>query len=349
MKMPLVHDIKNPVCMLLSLIFIDIDCRETRQELSRNGMKPVNKALDAIKIRLIAMFYGIDIKYVVNELNNSEELRKALHFRSTLNYLELSEVFSRFDEFQVLEFVLKRLNKEFKKNIRRNRKIIIDSTDIQFNINLDKKFYDDRILEEKGYEIGFSSSKGKFIGGKLTIAMDYNTCQPLSMLFRPGAVSDIKIYPEILEDLKRRRILKKGDLILADKGYFSFKNYRTGLMDYKIVPLIRPKKNTRKDRVFSQFNYPLELYKKKNPLKKLYKQLVTKLSKLYDKWDDLKAIRCKIEDFNKFFKNGVGYEQIPSYTYKSAAKTTYLSVLLAALITSKLKPDNKQLQQLAEM
>jgi len=347
--MPLVHDIKNPKCKLLDLIFIDIDCKETQQELSRNGMKPVNKVLDAIKIRLIAMFYGIDIKYVVNELNNSEELRKAFRFGSTLNYLELSELFSRFDESQVLEFVLKRLNKEFKKNIRGNKKIIIDSTDIRFNINLDKKFYDDRILEENGYEFGFSSSKGKFIGGKLTIAMDYDTCQPLTMLFHPGAAHDTQIYLEILANLKRRRILKKGDLILADKGYFSFKNYRIGLMDYKIVPLIRPKKNTRKDRIFSQFNYPLELCGVETPLKRLYQQLVSKLSKLYDKWDDLKSIRSKIEDFNKFFKNGVGYEQIPSYTYKSAAKTTYLSVLLAALIVSKLKPDNKQLQQLAEM
>ena len=118
MKMPLVHDIKNPKCKLLDIIFIDIDCRETRQELSRNGMKPVNKVLDAIKVRLIAMFYGIDIKYVVNELNNSVKLRKAFKFRSTLNYLELSEVFSRFTELQILEFVLKRLNKEFKKNYK---------------------------------------------------------------------------------------------------------------------------------------------------------------------------------------------------------------------------------------
>ena len=84
-------------------------------------------------------------------------------------------------------------------------------------------------------------------------------------------------------------------------------------MDYKIVPLIRPKKNTRKDRVFSQFNYPLELCDVKTPLKRLYKR--------------------------KFFKNGVGYEQVPSYTYKSGAKTTYLSVLLATLIVSKLKPE----------
>ena len=208
MKMPLVHDINNPKCKLLDIIFIDIDCRETRQELSRNGMKPVNKVLDAIKIRLIAMFYGIDIKYVVNELNNSAKLRKAFRFKSTLNYLELSEVFSRFNELQVLEFVLKRLNKEFKKNTRGNRKIIIDSTDIRFNINLDKKFYDDRILEENGYEFGYSSSKGKFIGGKLTIAMDYDTCQPLTMLFHPGTVHNTQIYLQILADLKRRRTLK---------------------------------------------------------------------------------------------------------------------------------------------
>jgi len=82
-------------------------------------------------------------------------------------------------------------------------------TDIQFKINLEKNFYDDRTLEEKGYEIGFSTSKGHYIGGKLTIAMDYDTCQPLTMLFHPGAVHDTQIYPEILADLKRRRIQKK--------------------------------------------------------------------------------------------------------------------------------------------
>lgn len=40
--------------------------------------------------------------------------------------------------------------------------------------------------------------KAKFIGGKLTIALDYDTCQPLTMLFHPGAVHDSKIYLEIL-------------------------------------------------------------------------------------------------------------------------------------------------------
>jgi hypothetical protein len=48
-------------------------------------------------------------------------------------------------------------------------------------------------------------------------------------------------------------------------------------------------------------------------------------------------------------KNGVGYQQIPAFTYKSLAKTSYLNVLLAGLIVSVLKPDNKKLQQLSEM
>lgn len=145
------------------------------------------------------MFYGIDIKYVVNELNNSEQLKKAFKFGSTLNYLELSEVFSSFDEFQVLKFVLKHLNKEFKKNTRGKRKTIIDSTDIRFRINLDKKFYDDRILEEKGYKFGFSSSKGKFIGGKLIITIDYDAYQPLTILFTPDQFMTLKFTLKSLQ------------------------------------------------------------------------------------------------------------------------------------------------------
>jgi hypothetical protein len=61
-------------------------------------MKPINKALNYIKISLIAMFYGLDKFYVVSELNNSEELRKDFGFRSMLDYNQLCEVFSRFSD-----------------------------------------------------------------------------------------------------------------------------------------------------------------------------------------------------------------------------------------------------------
>jgi hypothetical protein len=57
-----------------------------------NEMKPINKALNYIKISLISMFYGLDKSYVVYELNNNEELRKnflELHFFEIFLYFNI--------------------------------------------------------------------------------------------------------------------------------------------------------------------------------------------------------------------------------------------------------------------
>jgi hypothetical protein len=67
-------------------------------------------------------------------------LKKDYGFRGDLNYLKLSEVFSRFDDIQILNFVINRLNKEFKKNKDGKRTILIDESDIQFKINANKNF-----------------------------------------------------------------------------------------------------------------------------------------------------------------------------------------------------------------
>jgi hypothetical protein len=245
--------------------------------------------------------------------------------------------------------VIKRLNKEFKAKNRGKRTMIIDSTDIQFDINLEKRYYTEEKLKEKGFKIGFSSSKGYYIGGKLTLSIDKDTCQPLAMLFHPGAVPDTEIYLEMLEELKKRRILRHEDLIIADKGYYSYDNYEISVLKYKIIPLIYPKKNMRKEKVLCRFCYPLECFSTKKHEKPIYRRIVSKFSALIDKWKNFKNTRSLIEDFNKFMKNGVGYTKIPVVTYKSAAKNTFLSVLLAGLIISKLTPHNKTLQSLAEM
>jgi hypothetical protein len=348
MKMPLIHDKENPKCMLLDVIFINMDSRETKQELARNGIKPINKALNYIKVSLIAMFYGLDKSYVVSELNNSEELRKDFGFKSELDYNQLCEVFSRFSDEQILEFMIKRLNKGFKKRKRTIMYILIDSTDIQFDVNLGKKYYSDEELERKNFEMGFSSSKGHYIGGKLTLAMDYDTCQPLAVLFHPGAVHDSKIFHEILGELKRRRILQYKDTVISDKGYVSYENYGTGVSRYKIVPLIFPKKDMDIETILSKLSYPLDCFKDKNPNKKIYKIFRKRLKVLLYNWKDYRSIRSKIEDFIKFMKNGVGYSKIHVHTYKSAAKNAFLNVFLVGLIVSCLNPDNRELQRLAE-
>jgi hypothetical protein len=135
---------------------------------------------------------------------------------------------------------------------------------------------------------------------------------------------------------------------MADKGFTSYDNYGAGISMYKIVPLLFPKEKMETEKILSKISYPLDCFKDKNPDKKIYKTLYRRLKALLYNWKDYKSIRSKIEDFFKFMKNGVGYSKIPVHTYKSAAKNTFLNVLLAGLIVSHLTPNNKELQRLAE-
>jgi hypothetical protein len=66
-------------------------------------------------------------------------------------------------------------------------------------------------------------------------------------------------------------------------------------------------------------------------------------------WEDYKGLRSKIEDFNKLLKVGLSLNKIHSYTAKSIHKFTYLSVLLAGLITFIGFRTKKPLQRLTEM
>ena len=56
---------------------------------------------------------------------------------------------------------------------------------------------------KKTLKLGFLKTHGNFIGGKLTLAIDFHTGQPLAMLVHQGTYSDAKIFLEILEELKK--------------------------------------------------------------------------------------------------------------------------------------------------
>ena len=84
---------------------------------------------------------------------------------------------------------------------------------------------------------------GFFIGMKLTLALETETLKPLAFLINEANVSEPKIYPEILKELKRKKIIRAGDIVYADRGYYSYENYVTSVKEFKIVPLIFPRKN----------------------------------------------------------------------------------------------------------
>ena len=53
---------------------------------------------------------------------------------------------------------------------------------------------------------------------------------------------------------------RNGDLVVFDKGYFSYANYMKGVARYKIVPGIFPKVNTPREKILAQLAYPLAVF-----------------------------------------------------------------------------------------
>ena len=175
--------------------------------------------------------------------------------------------------------------------------------------------------------------------------------KPVAILIHSGAPHDSKIFDEILETLQKRRIIKKKDILIFDKGYYSYNNYQIGISKYKIVPFIFPKNNFNKTKLDDQLSYPLHVFKKINKInaeKRLYGYLKSVLFQKLNNWKKFKPIRGKIEDFFKLLKQGLNLREIHKYTPKSVKKTVYLNVFLGALIISQGFYSKKAIQQLSE-
>ena len=55
---------------------------------------------------------------------------------------------------------------------------------------------------------------------KLPLVLEHDTACPVAILIHNGTPNDTNIFPEVLKELRKRRIIREGDLILADKGYY---------------------------------------------------------------------------------------------------------------------------------
>ncbi|GAA5819269.1 MAG: Pseudogene of transposase [Methanobrevibacter sp. CfCl-M3] len=156
-------------------------------------------------------------------------------------------------------------------------------------------------------------------------------------------------FDKIMYELKRRRIIRKGDSLYFDKGYFSKQNYEIAINIYKSSPLIFPRGKNVINKVIDYISYPLDCFDMKNNDKELYELLARKTMEKLKNWENYKGLRSKIEDFNKLLKVGLSLNKIHCYTKKSIHKTTYLNVLLGGLITFLGFRTKKPLQRLTEM
>lgn len=302
---------------LLSNILSVFDLRSSKQTLSKKGILPLQESIPVLKIVPLSMFFSSEISYVVKELEIRKSLRNFLKICSVPSEHEIYGFMSKFDPNSFTDFVIELLNNQCLKRKAGSKGIIIDSTDINLNLNWNAKNITKKSLESKEYKWGYSTHRGFFIGLKLTLAIEAETLKPLAFLINEANVPEAKIYFEILDELKRRRILKSGDIVYADRGYYSYENYAVSIKQFRIIPLLFPRKNCNFKKLFNLLNYPLKIFDSKRDTYKeirIYKWIVAKFKSLITNWKDFKSVRSIIEDIFKLAKKAYSMEDLHRYT-----------------------------------
>ena len=250
MKIPLIPDKKDPIWILFAKVVKVIDSDNFKEELSRNGLKPIKSHQTMLKIVILSMFFKLDIVHVYNQVNKKPKLFKFLKIEELPSLKQLREIYSRHSEDKYLELTLKILNKLNFKKMRNLKTIVIDSTSITLDLKFSGRYLSKQMLLDKDYKRGYSTNKGHYAGFQLTLAMEYKTCRPLALLINPGSPNDTKMFDDILHELKRRRLLREGQLILCDRGFYSFDNYMIGINKYKNSSISVSKEET----IFNNIN-----------------------------------------------------------------------------------------------
>ncbi|SCG85862.1 transposase [Methanobacterium congolense] len=351
MKHHLNYSKEDPNYILLGKIFKIIGSRKSRTIIASKGVRNINMMILSIKIIFTPIFFNITVEFVVSELKRDKKLRKFFKINDVPSAVQVSEFLARFKPDTYIKMVNSILMQIKPLKRRGKRTFIVDATPVDLDYNIQRKHRSKEYLEKQDLKWSYSSSYGFYIGFKATVVIEHTSAMPVAILIHSGAPHDSKIFAEIMENLRKRRIIRKGDIILFDKGYYSYKNYQIGISKYKIVPLIFPKENFKIQKLDDKLTYPLQVFKDKKTekkSKKLYNTLKNVLIQKIENWKQYKPIRGKIEDFFKLCKSGLSLKKLHKYTPESAQRTTILTVFLAGLLTTTGYNTKTSLQKLSE-
>lgn len=344
---PLVYQKEDTKWNMLKEILKSFDKRRGRQELAKHKIRS-GKGIPVLKIALTAIFFSVEISYVISELRQRESLRKFMRIDYIPPKSYIYRFLSRFDEENFVNLVLSILNTQCGKRSRKRAQIAVDSTAVKLDLNWFRRKITKKDLEDKEFKWAYSPSNGYYIGYKLTMAVDIDTLKPLGFLIHEGSPNDAKLFDKVMEELKRRRIARNGDVIITDKGYYSYKNYLKGISRYKVVPLIFPKKNFSLSKVLGLISYPLQIFMHRSGNKRFFDKLVKEFINLIGNWRSLKTPRSIIEDMFKLVKNSFSMDNMHRYTERSVKKFVALNVLLLGVAVTIGISEKGALQRLAE-
>jgi hypothetical protein len=337
---------------LLDKVFINIDDKKNRHIFSENGVKNIEMMIMCIKIVFLSKFYNYPVSRVIYEINIDKRLKRFLKIENDVpSEAQVYEYLSRYSPDQYNNIS----NSFFKLFVKLNKTHksdwIVDATPVACDINILKKYVSPEHLEKLDLDMGFSTTKGYYVGFKVTLVLEKDTLCPISVIIHSGAKNDAKIFDEVLEELSRRRLLRKGQVILFDKGYYSIENYINAINRYHVISVIFPRHYFTIEKLDARMSTALDIFYDSKTLeqdKKLFLELTSKLYKKLENWKKLKPIRGLIEDFFKVCKDAFGLGEFHAYTQSSMRRNIYLCILLSALAIQQGFDTKTKLQQLAE-
>lgn len=350
MKSPLIVDREDTKWLLLDQVLSVTTSRRSKQEMAKQGLIPVQNTGSILRILLITLFFSSEITYVIDELTKRKDLRAFAHIEEVPSADDVYRFISRIDERQFVGLINALLHTHCKPQRRTHRTIIVDGSALVLDLNIFKKKIRKADLVEKDYKWGYCNTRGYYLGFKLTLAIDYPSLIPLAFLVHPGSPGDARLFTEIMDELKWRKIIRTGDTVLFDRGYYSYKNYALGIMKYKIIPLIFPRKNFDPEKMMRKMNYPLSIFSSHQYRKKQqeYRDLVQELREKVNNWEKYPPIRSIIEDLFKVAKGTFALHNLHRYSGISVTKFVALNVLLLGAVVTAGVNQKTRLQRLAE-
>ncbi len=303
-----------------------------------------------LRLLLIALFFSAEITYVITELRKRDDLRRFAHIDRIPSAEEVYRFISRIDEERFIALINALLRTQCKQPKRRTaRTFIIDGSAITLDLNTFKRKIRKKDLDRRDCKWGYSTTNGYYLGFKLTLAIEYPSLIPVAFLIHSGSPHDTHLFPEILDDLKRRKVLRSGDTVICDKGYYAYDNYATAVKKYKVVPLVFPKKTFDTRKMLSRMNCPLPIFSHHDHRKtqQTYKDIVRKLLNLLKRWGEFPPILSLIKDLFKLAKEAFALRAVHRYSRGSVIKFVALSVLLLGAVILTGINQKKQIQSVA--
>lgn len=80
-------------------------------------------------------------------------------------------------------------------------------------------------------------------------------------------------------------------MLLFDKGYFTYENYKIGIINYKIIPLIFPRENYKKNKLLNPITCPLDYFKNTKESIKIIKEIKQSITSLLKKTKRIEKIQ----------------------------------------------------------